>query len=85
MHPGIQGRRITMAKKEVPVANRVTSEAIREAHEALMSIMEKHFQDLDFDFDMFIANIVYWYEFQGFAKAYGKKLIYFTPKKKEDK
>lgn len=74
-----------MAKKEIPVANLATTEAIREAHKALMAIMEEHFQDPEFDFDMFIANIVYWYEFQAFAKAYGKKLIYFTPKKKEGK
>lgn len=70
--------------KTVPVANLVTADAIRQAHRALMEIMEEHFQDPDFDFDMFIANIVYWYEFQSFAKAYGKKLIYFTPKKKKE-
>lgn len=72
-------------ERKVDLSNTVTTRAIQEAHQALESIMAKYFSDTDFDIDMFISNICYWYEFQQLAKAYGKKLIYFRPKKKEDK
>lgn len=72
--------------KNVAIANTVTTEAIKKAHAALEEIMAEVIMNPEFDPDMFIANICYWYEFQQLAKAYGKKLIYFTPKvKKEDK
>ena len=72
--------------KNIAVANTVTTEAIKEAHYALEQIMAKHIMNPEFDPDFFISNICYWYEFQQLAKAYGKKLIYFTPKaKKEEK
>lgn len=70
-------------ERKVDLSNTVTTQAIKEAHQALYDIMCKYFNDTDFDLDMFISNIVYWYEFQQLAKSYGKKLIYFTPKKKE--
>ena len=71
-------------ERKVDLSNTVTTQAIKEAHEELYKIMCEHFQDPDFDLDMFISNIVYWYEFQQLAKSYGKKLIYFTPKKKKE-
>lgn len=72
--------------KNVAIANDVTTEAIKRAHEALELIMSDYIANPEFDPDFFISNICYWYEFQQLAKAYGKKLIYFTPKaKKEDK
>ena len=70
--------------KNIAIANTVTTQAIKEAHQALYDIMCKYFNDTDFDLDMFISNICYWYEFQQLAKSYGKKLIYFTPKKKKE-
>lgn len=60
----------------------VTTLAIKKAHEALEDIMAEVIENPEFDPDMFISNICYWYEFQQLAKAYGKKLIYFTPRKK---
>lgn len=73
-------------ENKVAVANTVTTAAIKKAHEALEKVMAEVIMNPDFDVDMFISNIVYWYEFQQLAKSFGKKLIYFTPKaKKEDK
>lgn len=69
---------------ERELSNAVTTKAIKEAHKALEQVMAKYFPDPDFDVDMFISNICYWYEFQQLAKAFGKKLIYFTPKKKKE-
>lgn len=72
--------------KNTALANEVTTNAIKKAHKALEEIMADVIMDPDFDPDFFISNICYWYEFQQLAKAYGKKLIYFTPKaKKEEK
>ena len=62
------------------LTNDVTTTAIQKAHKALEQIMSEVIMNPDFDVDMFISNICYWYEFQGLAKAFGKKLIYFKPR-----
>lgn len=67
------------------VTSTVTTDAIKKAHAALEQIMADVIMNPEFDPDLFISNICYWYEFQQLAKSYGKKLIYFTPKPKKDK
>lgn len=70
-------------KPEGKVVNDFTSQVIFRARKALYDIMSEVITNLEFDVDGFISAIVYWYEFQQLAKAYGKKIIYFTPKAKK--
>lgn len=69
---------------EKQVLNQVTSEAVERARRGLYGVMSELIMNPEFDPDGFISAIVYWYEFQQLAKAYGKKLFYVKPKPKKE-
>lgn len=71
--------------KTQKVTNEITTEAIKRGRAALYEVLSEYIENLEFDPDAFISGIAYWYELQALAKAYGKKLLYVTPKKKEAK
>lgn len=91
----IQGQRETLASKskdiertctkELAVTNEITTKAICKARQALYDILNEVIIDPEFDPDRFISNIVYWYELQGLAKSYNKKLFYIAKTNKGGK
>lgn len=69
---------------KITMLNQRTSEVVAEARKLIYNLLADCIMDPEFDPDAFISAFIYWYEFQGLAKSYGKKLIYFTPKKKNN-
>lgn len=66
------------------ISNEITTATIKKARAALYDILSEVIMNTDFDPDLFISGITYWYEFQQLAKAYGKRLFYVAPKSKKE-
>lgn len=71
--------------KEQKYLGPTTSAAVQKSRQALYEILSEVISDPEFDPDGYLSAMTYWYEFQQLARAYGKKLLYVTARKKEEK
>lgn len=76
------------ASKEVKkstLLDPLTSSVLQDVKQYIYNKLSEVIMNPEFDPDGFLSALAYWYEFQQLARAYGKKLLYVTPKKKESK
>lgn len=68
---------------KVSISNEATTKVIEDCRNALYRVLAQAIKDPDVDFDKVLCGITYWFELQQLAKSYGKKLVYYRPKKEK--